>query len=74
MIFLEFYWKFHNKVYHKQRASDYCKGPAYVLGKDSCHVILKHGAQFVGNHPVSLRKVDEVEYQPKVIGGDHQSL
>ena len=48
-----------NRVYYKRIDSDYWRGPAVVIGKDSHQVILKHGGLFVRAHPTSLQKIEE---------------
>ena len=56
-----------NKVYYKIIGSDYWRGPATVIGKDSHQVILKHGGLFVRVHPVSLRKIEEEPHSQSVV-------
>ena len=61
-----------NKVYYKIIGSDYWRGPATVIGKDSHQVILKHGGLFVRVHPVSLRKIEEEPHSQSVVVAQRQ--
>ena len=54
------------KVYYKRIDSAYWRGPAEVIGKDSHQVILKHGGLFVRTHPVSLKRVTEINQAGEV--------